>query len=31
LRLVNGTAYTEGRTDGTLLAISIPMQQVEDA
>jgi signal transduction histidine kinase len=31
LRLVNGTAYSEGLGQGALLAISIPMQQVEDA
>ncbi len=31
LRLVNGTAYAQGLAKGTLLAINIPMQQVEDA
>jgi signal transduction histidine kinase len=31
LRLVKGTAYSEGLATGTLLSISIPMQQVEDA
>jgi signal transduction histidine kinase len=31
LRLVNGTAYSEGLGQGALLAISIPMQQVDDA
>lgn len=31
LRLVNGTAYAEGLGKGGLLAISIPMQQVDDA
>ncbi len=31
LRLVNGTAYVEGLGKGTLLAISIPMEQIEDA
>ncbi len=31
LRLVNGTAYSEGLGQGALLAISIPMQQVNDA
>ena len=31
LRLVNGEAYAEGLGKGTLLAIRIPMQQVDDA
>lgn len=31
LRLVNGRAYSEGLGKGALLAISIPMQQVDDA
>jgi signal transduction histidine kinase len=31
LRLVNGAAYAEGLAKGGLLAISIPMQQVNDA
>lgn len=31
LRLVNGTAYAEGLAKGGLLAISIPMQEVDDA
>jgi signal transduction histidine kinase len=31
LRLVNGSAYAEGLGKGGLLAISIPMQQVDDA
>jgi hypothetical protein len=31
LRLVNGAAYAEGLVKGALLAITIPMQQVDDA
>jgi signal transduction histidine kinase len=31
LRLVNGVAYADGLEQGALLAINIPMQQVEDA
>ena len=31
LRLVNGAAYSEGLAKGGLLAISIPMQQIDDA
>lgn len=31
LHLVNGTAYAEGLAKGGLLAISIPMQQIDDA
>lgn len=31
LRLVNGVAYADGLEVGALLAINIPMQQVEDA
>ena len=31
LRLVNGTAYAEGLGKGGVLAIGIPMQQVDDA
>jgi signal transduction histidine kinase len=31
LRLVNGTAYADGLAKGGLLAISIPMQQIDDA
>jgi hypothetical protein len=31
LRLVGGEAYAEGLEQGVLLAIRIPMQQVDDA
>lgn len=31
LRLVNGAAYAEGLVKGALLAITVPMQQVDDA
>ena len=31
LRLVNGTAYVEGLEHGALLAIRIPMEQIDDA